>query len=75
MSEMVKKIKEANPELEYVFPPIELFSGRAYISFTVGQKNRNGKIKEKECPMRLSKCPFCGEKYDDTQEVASGGQP
>lgn len=46
---------------ESVSAPVEILSGRAYLSFTVKEQ---GKKKEKEIPLMLSKCPFCGEKYE-----------
>ena len=45
---------------EYVEPPIEFLSGRAYLSFSVIEA---GKKKSKELPLLLSKCPICGEEY------------
>jgi hypothetical protein len=41
--------------------PVELLSGRAYITFTA----RNNGKKDKEIPVMLSKCPFCGKEYSE----------
>lgn len=46
---------------ERVRPSVELMSGRAYIPFAAKMV---GTKKEKEIPLLLSKCPFCGEEYD-----------
>lgn len=43
--------------------PVELLSGRAYITFTA----RNNGKKDKEIPVMLSKCPFCGKEYETKQ--------
>gem|GEM_PF-742575 len=47
--------------------PVELLSGRAYLSFTVREAGKN---KTKQMPMMLSKCPICGQEYEkkETQE-------
>lgn len=51
---------------EEVFPPIEMFSGRAYVTFTVKE---HGKKKEKQVPMFLLKCPICGKPYAQSRTV------
>lgn len=56
----IKKRLEENG-YKHVQPPVEIISGRVYISFTATEP---GKTKEKEVPMLLSKCPFCGKKYE-----------
>ena len=45
---------------EYVEPPVEYLSGRAYLSFSVIEP---GKKKSKELPLLLTRCPICGEEY------------
>lgn len=57
--EMKKRLEENG--YENVKPPVEIISGRVYISFTAREP---GKKKEKEVPLLLSKCPFCGKKYE-----------
>jgi hypothetical protein len=44
--------------------PVEMLSGRAYLSFTVREE---GKKKTKLIPMMLSKCPICGQEYGKTE--------
>lgn len=65
MIEMVGKIKSTNENIDYVLPPIEMISGRAYVSFTVKEK---GKKKESDVPMLLSRCPICGKKYEKKED-------
>ena len=59
MKEMVDKLKAMNENIDYIFPPVEMLSGRAYITFIAKEK---GKKKESKVPVLLSKCPFCGKK-------------
>lgn len=67
MNEMVYKLKTMNEKIDYdyIFPPIEMFSGRAYITFIAKKK---GKKKEDKVPVLLSKCPLCGKKYEDKDD-------
>lgn len=44
--------------------PVELLSGRVYLSFTV---RRKGKANTKQMYVMLSKCPICGEGYEKTE--------
>lgn len=60
--EKAEEMKKAGG-YEEVFPPVEMFSGRAYMMFTVKE---HGKKREKQVPMLLLKCPICGKPY--TQE-------
>lgn len=60
MSEIMKKMVAAKG-YESISSPVEILSGRAYLSFTVREQ---GKKKDKEIPLLLSKCPFCGEPYE-----------
>ncbi len=62
--EKAEQMKEVGG-YEEVFPPIEILSGRAYMMFTVKE---NGKKKEKQVPMLLSKCPICGKAYEKKEE-------
>lgn len=66
MKEMVDKLKVMNENIDYIFPPVEMLSGRAYITFTAKEK---GKKKENKVPVLLSKCPFCSNKYETKEEV------
>lgn len=59
IKEICYKIKEAGGYVN-VDPPVELISGRVYLSFMCREF---GKKKTKEIPLMLSKCPFCGEEY------------
>ena len=59
IKEICYKIKEAGGYVN-VDPPVELLSGRVYLSFTCREF---GKKKTKEIPLMLSKCPFCVEEY------------
>ena len=65
MKEMVEKIKAKNENIDYIFPPIEMLSGRAYITFIAKEK---GKKKENKMPVLLSKCPICGGKYEEKED-------
>lgn len=40
--------------------PVELLSGRVYLSFTVRRKD---KANTKQMYVMLSKCPICGQEY------------
>lgn len=60
MSKIMERMKAAQG-YESIFPPVEVLSGRAYLSFTVTEQ---GKKKNKEIPLLLSKCPFCNEPYE-----------
>ena len=51
--------------IEQVLPPIEVISERAYLEFTVKEK---GKKRERKLPVLLSRCPFCGEPYDEKKK-------
>lgn len=51
---------------ENVEAPIELLSGRLYLTFT---GNKNGQKKTREIPVLLPKCPLCGERYEDENGV------
>jgi hypothetical protein len=51
--------------IEQVLPPIEVISERAYLEFTVKEK---GKKRERKMPVLLSRCPFCGEPYDEKKK-------
>ena len=49
--------------------PVELLSGRVYLSFTVRMK---GKINTKQMYLMLSKCPICGKEYEKAETPAAG---
>jgi len=57
MKEVEQKFKD-NFDYEEVSGPVEVLSGRAYLSFEVKDKG-----KTKQVPMMLSKCPICGKEY------------
>lgn len=63
MKEKMEQMKE-KMEFEYVLPPIEILSGRAFLEFEVKEK---GKKRNRKMPMLLSRCPFCGNPYDEKQ--------
>lgn len=65
MNEMADKLKAMNENIDYILPPVEMLSGRAYITFIAKEK---GKKKENKVPVLLSKCPFCGNKYEDKED-------
>ncbi len=44
--------------------PVELLSGRVYLSFTV---RRKGKANTKQMYVMLSKCPICGQEYKNAE--------
>ena len=66
MDEVLKKMCGME-NIEQVLPPIEVISERAYLEFTVKEK---GKKRERKMPVLLSRCPFCGEPYDEKQMKA-----
>ena len=63
LKRVIEGIKKQYPEYENIAPPIEMFSGRIYLSFSADKPYR-GKKKQVDVPVLLSKCPFCGEKYE-----------
>lgn len=46
---------------ENIEPPLEILSGRLYLSFS---GNKKGQKRKREIPVLLSKCPFCGKEYE-----------
>lgn len=68
MCDCVQKMIDGITEkgFENVEAPIELLSGRLYLTFT---GNKNGQKKTREIPVLLSKCPLCGERYEDKNGV------
>jgi hypothetical protein len=63
---MIEQIQKLNPDIKNICPPKEFFSGRLYLNFT-GERTVRGKEKKVDIPILLSKCPFCGEKYDELE--------
>ena len=49
---------------ENIEPPLEILSGRLYLSFG---GNKKGQKKKREIPVLLSKCPFCGKEYENKE--------
>jgi hypothetical protein len=68
LNQVIAGIKINYPDHENITPPLELLSGRMYLNFTA-DKPCKGKMKQVDVPVLLSKCPFCGEKYEDDKEV------
>jgi hypothetical protein len=68
LSQVIEAIKKQYPEYENIKPPIEMFSGRMYLSYTADKPFR-GKKKQVCVPVLLSKCPFCGEKYKEDESL------
>lgn len=64
IKEVEQKFKD-NFGYEEVDGPVELLSGRAFLSFEVREK---GSKKTKQVPMMLSKCPICGKPYEEVSE-------
>lgn len=62
---MCNCMDEVLENIEQVLPPIEVISERAYLEFTVKEK---GKKRERKLPVLLSRCPFCGEPYDEKKK-------
>ena len=60
IQEMISEITEKG--FENVEAPIELLSGRLYLEFT---GNKKGQKKKRTIPVLLSKCPICGEEYEN----------
>ncbi len=58
MKELEQKFMD-NFGYEEVSGPVDMLSGRAYLSFEV-----KGRGKTKHVPMMLSKCPICGREYE-----------
>lgn len=50
---------------ENIEPPLEILSGRLYLSFS---GNKKGQKKKREIPVLLSKCPFCGKEYENKED-------
>lgn len=63
MNEKIEEMKTKS-NLEYVFPPVEMISGRAALEFTIKEA---GKKKARKIPLLLLRCPFCGKEYDEKQ--------
>jgi hypothetical protein len=63
---MVEQIQKLNPDVANIYAPEEFCSGRLYLNFT-GERTIRGKQKKVDIPILLSKCPFCGEKYDELE--------
>ena len=63
MNEKTKKLQELLGA-EDVTAPVEMLSGRAYLSFDVKMADKK---KSKSVPMLLSKCPFCGKLYEESE--------
>lgn len=68
VKKIIDGIKKQYPEYEGITPPVELLSGRIYLNFTADKPYR-GKKKQVDIPVLLSKCPFCGKKYLDDEEL------
>ena len=64
LSQVIEGIKKQFPEYENIAPPVEMFSGRMYLSFSANKPYRDKK-KQVDVLVLLSKCPFCGEKYEE----------
>jgi len=67
-NEAAKKVAAAYSSYKNVFPPVELLSGRTYLNFTCEKVTKSGRMKQIEVPMLLTKCPFCGKKYEGDLE-------
>lgn len=64
MNEVMQSMKE-KMELESIEEPTELLTGRVYLEFTVKEKCKK---RERKLPVLLSRCPFCGEPYDEKKK-------
>ena len=64
IQKMIDNITEKG--FENVGAPVELLYGRLYLTFT-GKKK--GQKREREIPVLLSKCPLCGERYEDKNAI------
>ena len=62
---MIKNMKEKG--FENVEPPIEFLGGRLYLSFA---GNKKGQKKKREIPVLFSKCPMCGQSYENQGGVS-----
>lgn len=60
ISEIRAKIEKNG--YENVTPPIDILGGRAYLTFT---GNKKGQKSQREIPVFLTKCPICGEVYEN----------
>lgn len=63
MKEMEQKLIEKTGCAE-ADGPVELLSGRAYITFETQGKTEK---KRKKIQVMLSRCPFCGKEYETKQ--------
>lgn len=63
LTESIKNMEESG--FENIEPPLELLSGRLYLSF---KGKKKGMKKEREIPVLLSKCPFCGKPYESEEQ-------
>lgn len=58
LQNIILKLEENG--FDNIEPPLEVLSGRLYLSFSGNIKNQK---KKREIPVLLSKCPFCGKAY------------
>lgn len=61
IEEIIQRMK-LQEGYERIQSPIELFSGRVYLSFTV---RKAGKQKLEYEHLLLTKCPICGKAYEE----------
>lgn len=66
---VAEKLNEGQPDGFRVSLPVELLSGRIYLSCIQRGVTSKGKSMEKTMPLLLSKCPFCGEVYSGVKEA------
>jgi len=67
LNQTIEGIKKQFPHYKNIAPPIELLSGKMYLTFTA-DKPHGIKMKQVDVAMLLSRCPLCGEKYEGGDE-------
>lgn len=69
VKEVRDRLKQAIPDASDIIMPIELLTGRVYLTATkvCEPKGQQRKERKTDVPLLLSKCPWCGEKYPEVK--------
>ena len=63
MNEKTKQLQELL-NAESVEAPVDMITNKAYLEFDVKMKDKKKSVK---IPMLLSRCPFCGKPYEESE--------